>query len=194
MSIVDLSTEDFDYPYLDLDTIGYLLESDLDSDGDIVPQEELEKVRLLLQGWEAMLLDEQPLILRMKRKKQRDKRKKKQAQSKGRKHPPNLNGKNEFLYFVEAHDCIKSHNKWKNTLGLVRSIEQNKMEKTKRGKKKTVKSIASSIESKWENAPNKDNTEKPKMTKIERKRTTKIASECYANLGDLQMKRAVRKR
>ena len=132
MSIVEISTEDSDYPYLNLDTAGYMHESDLDSDGDaIVPEEELEKVRLLLQGREAILLDEQPFSLRAKRRKQREKRKKKQAQSKGRKHQPKLDGKNEYLYFVEARDCIKSHNKWKTTLGLVRAVEETKAEKTK---------------------------------------------------------------
>ena len=75
-----------------------------------VSEEELAKVRLLLQGREAILLDEQPLSLRMKRKKQREKRKEKQAQSKGRKRQPKLDGKNEYLYFIEAQDCIKSHN------------------------------------------------------------------------------------
>ena len=84
VSIVDLSTDESDYPYLDLDTAGYINESDLDSYGDdIVSEEELAKVRLLLQGREAILLDEQPLSLRMKRKKQREKRKEETSAVKG---------------------------------------------------------------------------------------------------------------
>ena len=59
VSIVDLSTEESDYPYPDLDSTGYLQDSELELYGDeIVPDTEIEKIRLLLRGREAIILDE----------------------------------------------------------------------------------------------------------------------------------------
>ena len=52
VTIVDLSTEDSNYPYLDLDIIGYLQEIEIDSNNEeIVPKNEIEKIHLLLKRW-----------------------------------------------------------------------------------------------------------------------------------------------
>ena len=94
----------------------------------------MEKICVLLRGQESVMLDETLQTLTRKRKKQCEKKKMKQAQSKGRKRPPKLEGKNEYFYFVEASNCIKAYNKWKTILGLVRTIADAKKEKTQWGK------------------------------------------------------------
>ena len=86
VSLVDVSTSDSEYDYLGIDSAGYINESgDSCENDEIVPEEELEKVQILLRGRESILLDETLQELSAKRKEQRYKRKKKQARSKGRK-------------------------------------------------------------------------------------------------------------
>lgn len=59
ISIVDISSIESDYPYLELYSAGYLRESDFDlEDDEIVPMEKLEKVRMLLMGREEDILEE----------------------------------------------------------------------------------------------------------------------------------------
>ena len=90
-----------------------------------MPEEELEKVQILLRGRESVLLEETLQELSAKQKEQRYERKKKQARSKGRKRPPKIESKNEYFYHVGASDCIKAHS-WRATLGLINQNGQTK--------------------------------------------------------------------
>ena len=57
VSIVDVSTTDPEYDYLGIDSAEYINESEGDfGNNEIVPEAELEKVRVLLKGRESILL------------------------------------------------------------------------------------------------------------------------------------------
>ena len=79
---------DSEYDYLGIDSAGYINEGEDNCENDeIVPEEELEKVCVLLRGRESVMLEETLQELSAKQKEQRYERKKKQARSKGRKRP-----------------------------------------------------------------------------------------------------------
>ena len=91
----------------------------------------------------------------------------KQAQSKGKKRPPTLEGKNKYFYYVGASDCIKAHSRWKATLGLIQTTNDSQNEKTKWKNKKTTRSIANSKDGKPEENSHKE--KKIEATKMEQK-------------------------
>ncbi len=150
---------------------GYLNESGYDTgDEDIVPETKLEKVCILLRGREDVLLERPRTREERDLRKEARKRRAKQSHSKGAKKQPEFQGKNEFLHYIEAHDYIKSHHKWKTSLNLLRTLKKTtSYEKTKRGKKKVTKSIVSSIKvaSSKVFVSTNSKTKKPKMTKLE---------------------------
>ena len=102
---------------------------------DIVPEEELEKVRLLLKGREEILLDipvDKPKRKFCKshrkfrkqaiKEQKQQKRKELEDDNKAQFGPPNLSGKNEYLYYVGAEDCVKDEVKWRYGFQLVQSL------------------------------------------------------------------------
>ena len=165
VSLVDVSTSDSEYDYLGIDSAGYINESsDSREIDEIEPEEQREKIQILLRGHESILLEETLQELSAKRKDQRNERKKKQARSKGRKRPPKIESKNEYFYHVGALDSIKAQNKG-ILLGLINQKEQPKCRE-----KKTTKSVTSSKETKEDMPDTKTNKEKKtKPTKLERK-------------------------
>ena len=178
ISVTDLSSSEDNSHSLGCDESGYGIDDSwFDDDKDIVPEVELEKVRMLLRGREAMELGVTPPELSNVRKKQRENRKKKQALSKGRKCMPEFSNKTEFLFHVEAIDCIKAHKKWRATLHSLhaKGNEQDiKTRKSRRGKRKAAHTIAKSISS--QNETKLKSQEAPETTKMlwtERKRAFK---------------------
>ena len=56
---MDVFATDSEYDYLGIDSAGYINESEDSCENDeIVPEEELEKVQILLRGRESILLEE----------------------------------------------------------------------------------------------------------------------------------------
>ena len=86
-----------------------------------MPEAEFQKMRMLFRRREAIELGVTPPELANIRKKQRENCKKKQALSKGRKRMSEFSNKTEFLFHVEAIDCIKAHKKCKATLHSLRA-------------------------------------------------------------------------
>ena len=89
-------------------------------DDAIVPESELEKVRLLLKGREEVQLTmsktkatrkfcKSHRVLRKKVLKEQQDLKKRAIEDPDSKHyiPPGLAGKNEYLYYVGAENCVK---------------------------------------------------------------------------------------
>ena len=76
----------------------------------------------------------------------------KQARSKGIKRPqPIFKGKNDYLHFVGAIDCIKDYNEWKTSFGLIQELRDSKKDgeippKTKRNKPQKPQAIAKTID------------------------------------------------
>ena len=74
--------------------------------------------------------------------------------------PPDFSGKNEYLYYVGAQDCVKDEIKWRYGFQLVQKVmgkpgEQKKKKRKSRGQRKSRHS--------------KDPSVAKAMTKVERK-------------------------
>ena len=180
ISITDASSDtdvSKECEYLNIyDESGYKIdESSLERDDDIVPETELEKVRLLLQEREPIELEFTPLQFQCIRREQRENRKRKQAKSKGRKRMPEFSNQTEFLLHIGATDCIKAHKKWKTTINSIHTKNEQTNEttsKSRRGKKKTARALALSISSTTQNeSASHKSTELPKMSKTEQKKS-----------------------
>ena len=174
ISVTDLSSSEDSVHSSGGDESGY--ENDdpwFDDDKDIVPETEIEKVRMLLRGREAIELEVTSPELSHVRQKQRETRKKKQGRSKGRKRMPEFSNQTEFLFHVEASDCIKAHNKWKTTLHSLQSKGKDqdmKTRKTRRGRWKAAQTRVKSIPSQKEtNLKSHETSETSKMSWTERK-------------------------
>ena len=74
--------------------------------------------------------------------------------------PPNLLGKNKYLYYVGAEDCIKNEVKWRYDFQLVQEV----MEKTGANPKKKQRDQAN-----WKLRHSKDILVVSGMTKVEQK-------------------------
>ena len=132
--------------YLAKSTNDEFCEEDLDKDF-VVPEWELEKIQVLLRGQEEGIDMEIPCdkpkhkFCKSHRKfwKQevREKREQKQKELEDLNgihlvQSPNLLGKNKYLYYVGAEDCIKYEVKWRYGFQLVQEV----MEKTGANPKK----------------------------------------------------------
>ena len=113
------------------------MSEDLDSEGDdIVPESEIEKVRLLLKEREVLLdipYDKpKQKICKSHRKFRKQALKEKQQARKIREDedkehyipPPNFSGKNEYLYYVGAEDGVKDEVKWRYGFQLVQKVNE----------------------------------------------------------------------
>ena len=161
-------------------------ESFLERDDDMVPETELEKVRLLLREREAIELEFTPPQFQCIRREQRENRKQKQAKSKGRKRMPEFSNQTEFLFHIGATDCIKAHKKWKTTINSIHTKNEQTNETTtnsRRGKKKTARALALSISSRTQKeSASQESTVLPMMSKTERKKAYK---DCKRALTEL---------
>ena len=109
---------------------------DDDSDNDfIVTESELEKVRMLLKGREGVEVEiprDKPKRKFCKSHKkfcrqevrENKERKRKALENVDAEHsvPPDFSGKNEYLYYVGAQDCVKDEIKWRYGFQLVQKV------------------------------------------------------------------------
>ena len=117
-----------------------LTDPDFDADDWEVSEEDLEKVRLLLKEREVPL-DIPPSKARRRfckshrkfrkqaEKAQREKRKQEGEEELDTEHfvlPPNFPWKNEYLYYVEAQDCVKDEVKWRHGFQHVKKLLDTK--------------------------------------------------------------------
>ena len=117
-----------------------LLDPDFDDEDWEVSEEDLEKVRLLLKEREVPL-DIPPSKARRRfckshrkfqkqaEKARREKKKQEGEEELDKEHflsPPNFSGKNEYLYYVEAQDCVKAEVKWQHGFQRVRQLLDTK--------------------------------------------------------------------
>ncbi|KAI5070420.1 hypothetical protein GOP47_0014763 [Adiantum capillus-veneris] len=124
VSITDITPSDYDTAKSRGEVNDLNGSEGYDSGDSVVPKEELEKVRLLLKGREEIALElprdgPKRKFCKSHRKvrKQAVKEKREQLHKEQRdqdedhfkppKIPPEFQGKNEFLYYVGAKDCIK---------------------------------------------------------------------------------------
>ena len=76
--------------------------------------------------------------------------------------PPNLSGKNEYLYYVGATDCVTEEVKWWYGFQLVQQVMEKMGENPKKNKKSRARQ-------KSQKSDVKPIDPIPKMTKVERK-------------------------
>ena len=168
----EVSVEDLPLAESADDELGEYIESD--EDDFIVPESELEKVRMLLKGREEVELEIPRDMSKRKfckshrkfckqeilEKKERERKEKENADAE---HfvPPKFSGKNEYLYYVGARDCIKEEIKWRYGFQLVQQV----MEKTGENPKKKRKQSRTQRKSRHSKAT----LIASEMTKVERK-------------------------
>ena len=154
VSIRDVSASDYDTA--DEGDEGRLLDSldGYDSDDAIVPEEDLEKIRVLLRGREEIALEfpkEKPKrkFCKSHRKfwkqavEEARQRKAKELEDLDKEHfippeiPPDFQGKNKFLYYVGAEDSVKADVRWRCGFQLVKNLnkEGNTNPKKKQNRK-----------------------------------------------------------
>ena len=103
----------------------------------------------------------------------KDNRHSKQAKSKGVKRPPLIfKGKNAYLQFVGAIDCIKDYNEWKTSFGLIQELKESETEgknKTKQNKPLKPQTIAKTIDKNKFKGQSVKSDSLSQMSKLERK-------------------------
>ena len=154
VSIRDVSASDYDTT--DDGKEGRLLDSSdgYDLDDAIVSEEDLEKIRMLLRGREEIALEVPKVKPKCKFCKIHRKfckqvvaeakcQKAKEIEEVDKEHfvlpiiPPKFKGKNEFLYYVGAEDCVKADVRWRYGFQLVKNL--NKKENTNPNKRRNRK-------------------------------------------------------
>ena len=79
--------------------------------------------------------------------------------------PPNFPGKNEYLYYVEAQDCVKDEVKWRHGFQQVKKILDTKGGNHKKKKRQKPKSNSDKLTKSIATARSQEST----LTKVERK-------------------------
>ena len=151
VSIRDVSTSD--YGTADNGDEGRLLDSfdGYDSDDAIVPEEELEKIRVLLRGRKEIAQEiskDKPKckFCKSHRKfwkqvvEEARRKKAKELEDVDKDHfippviPPKFKGKNEFLYYVGAEDCVKEDVRWRYGFQLVKNLNKETLQSKEKEK------------------------------------------------------------
>ena len=185
VSVRELSSQDYGSAD-EGDNDGCLdMSEDLDSRGDdIVPESEIEKVRLLLREREVLLdipYDKPKQKFCKSHRKFRKQalkeklRTRKEKEDVDKEHfipPPNFSRKNKYLYYVGAEDGVKDEVKWRYGFQLVQKTNEKGETNPKKQKKKRKPKSQESVSTK--------KTEQGSLSKIEqralwqeRKRTLK---------------------
>ena len=187
ISVQELSTQDYGSAD-EGDNDGCLdMSEDLDSGGDdIVPESEIEKVRLLLKEREV-LLDipyEKPKrkFCKSHRKFRKQALKEKQRTHKTKEDedkehfipPPNFSGKNKYLYYVGVEDGVKDEVKWRYGFQLVQKANEKGEPNLKKQKNKQKPKSQESFSTKKTERSSISKTERKALWQ-ERKRTLKAA-------------------
>ena len=159
VSIEDLSLEEEN---VDDDLYGEI-EIDSSEEDFIVPESDLEKVRMLLKGRGEVEMEiprdttkckfcKSHRKFRKQEIRERKEREQKENKNIDAEHfvPPKFFNKNEYMYYVGAKDCVKEEVKWRYGFQLVQEVmgktgENPKKKKKSRAKRKSRHSKANSI-------------------------------------------------
>lgn len=149
--------------------------SDDDEEDFDVPESELEKIRVLLRGREEIELDvpnDKPkrkfckshrLFRKRALKEKRERAKKEQEEIDAKElEPPKISGKNEYLYYVGAKDCIKNEVKWRYGFQLVQKLNEKENQNPKKNKRTRIKKAKTT-------SVKLSSSGKSSLTKVERK-------------------------